>query len=151
MLNLPTYRIIPSAHPVKCPPQCPSPSHPHPLPTSPSTTPSSFPRVKSLSCSVSLSDISHSFLLPSLLFPFTIIYIPQMNETIIKGKGEKNEWEKSERETEHERLLTLGNELGVVEREVGRGWGWLGDGHWGGPLKGWALAVILYVGKLNTN
>ena len=28
----------------------------------------------------------------------------------------------SERETEHERLLTLGNELGVVEREVGRGW-----------------------------
>ena len=34
----------------------------------------------------------------------------------------KNEWEISERETEHERLLTLGNELGVVEGEVGRGW-----------------------------
>ena len=34
----------------------------------------------------------------------------------------KNEWEISERETEHERLLTLGNELGVVEGEVG-GWG----------------------------
>ena len=48
MLNLPTYRIIPSAHPIKCSPQCPSPSHPHPLPTSPSTTPSSFPRVRSL-------------------------------------------------------------------------------------------------------
>ncbi|CAD7671139.1 unnamed protein product [Nyctereutes procyonoides] len=30
----------------------------------------------------------------------------------------KNEWEISERETEHERLLTLGNKLGVVEREV---------------------------------
>ena len=30
---------------------------------------------------------------------------------------------KSERETEHERLLTLGNELGVVEGEVGGGWG----------------------------
>ena len=28
-----------------------------------------------------------------------------------------NEWEISERETEHERLLTLGNELGVVEGE----------------------------------
>ena len=29
----------------------------------------------------------------------------------------------SERETEHERLLTLGSELGVVEGEVGRGVG----------------------------
>ena len=41
----------------------------------------------------------------------------------MKGnKGErrkKNEWEISKRETEHKRLLTLGNELGVVEREVG--------------------------------
>ena len=32
-------------------------------------------------------------------------------------------WEISERETEHERLLTLGNKLGVVEGEVGRGGG----------------------------
>ena len=32
MFNLPTYRITPSAHPVKCPPQCPSPSHPNPSP-----------------------------------------------------------------------------------------------------------------------
>ena len=40
-----------------------------------------------------------------------------------KGKRRKNEWEISERETEHERLLTLGNEQGVVEREVGRGGG----------------------------
>ena len=77
MFNLPTYRITPSAHPVKCPPQCPSPSHLHPLPTSPSTTLSSFPRVRSLSCSVSLSDISHSFFLLSPLFPFTIfLYSP---------------------------------------------------------------------------
>ena len=37
-----------SAHPVKCPPQCLSPIHPHSLPSSPSTTPSSFPRVRSL-------------------------------------------------------------------------------------------------------
>ena len=43
----------------------------------------------------------------------------------MKGnKGErKNEWEISERETEHERLLILGKELGVVEGEVGGGWG----------------------------
>ena len=34
-----------------------------------------------------------------------------------REKREK-EWEISERETEHERLLTLGNEQGVVEREV---------------------------------
>ena len=35
----------------------------------------------------------------------------------------------------------------------GGGWGvgWMGDGHWGGHLMGWALGVILYVGKLNTN
>ena len=26
MFNLPTYRITPSDHPIKCPPQCPSPS-----------------------------------------------------------------------------------------------------------------------------
>ena len=43
----------------------------------------------------------------------------------MKGiKGErKNEWEISEREPEHDRLLTLGNELGVVEGEVGDRWG----------------------------
>ena len=28
MFNLPAYRRTPSAHPVKCPPQCPSPIHP---------------------------------------------------------------------------------------------------------------------------
>ena len=38
-------------------------------------------------------------------------------------EARRNEWEISERETEHERLLTLGNEQGVVEREVGGGWG----------------------------
>ena len=40
-----------------------------------------------------------------------------------KGERGKNEWEISERETEYERLLTLGNEQGVVEKEVGKGWG----------------------------
>ena len=39
------------------------------------------------------------------------------------GKGEKMSGEISERETEHERLPTLGNEQGVVEREVGGWWG----------------------------
>ena len=70
MFNLPTYRITPSAHPIKCPPQCPSLSHHHLLSTSPSTTPSSFPRVRSLSCSVSLSDISHLFFSPFPFIPF---------------------------------------------------------------------------------
>ena len=40
-----------------------------------------------------------------------------------KGERRKNKWEISERETEHGRLLTLGDELGVVEGEVGGGWG----------------------------
>ena len=42
---------------------------------------------------------------------------------IVKGnKGERreNEWEISVRVTAHERLLTLGNEQGVVERGGGR-------------------------------
>ena len=37
--------------------------------------------------------------------------------------------EKSEKMTKHERLLTLGNEQGVEEGEVGGGMGRLGDGH----------------------
>ena len=47
------------------------------------------------------------------------------NIKIVKGnKGErrKNEWEISERETEHERLLTLGNKLGWWQVK------WAGDG-----------------------
>ena len=40
-----------------------------------------------------------------------------------KGERRENDWEISEMETEHERLLTLGNKHGVVEREVGVGWG----------------------------
>ena len=40
-----------------------------------------------------------------------------------KGERRENEWEISERETEHERLLTLENELGVVKGEVGGAWG----------------------------
>ena len=46
-----------------------------------------------------------------------------------RGERRKNEWEISGREAEHERLLTLGNELGVVEGEVGGGGG---DGPEGG-------------------
>ena len=40
-----------------------------------------------------------------------------------KGERRENEWEISERVTEHERQLTLGNEQGVVEKEVGGGMG----------------------------
>ena len=40
-----------------------------------------------------------------------------------KGERRENEWEISVRVTEHERLLTLGSEQGVVKREVGRGMG----------------------------
>ena len=40
-----------------------------------------------------------------------------------KGERRKNEWEISERETEHDRLLTLENEQGVEEKEVGWGCG----------------------------
>ena len=79
--DLPTCSITLSAHPIKCPPQGPSHIPPHHPPSSPSITPTSFPWVRSL-CSVSLSDISHTFLLPSLIFPFTITYIPQTNENI---------------------------------------------------------------------
>ena len=39
----------------------------------------------------------------------------------IIGERRENEWEKSERVAKNERLLTLGNEQGVVEGEVGRG------------------------------
>ena len=41
---------------------------------------------------------------------------------IIKERGE-TEWEKLERETNYERLLTLGNKQRVVEGEVGGGVG----------------------------
>ena len=40
-----------------------------------------------------------------------------------EGERRENEWEISVRVTEHERLLTLVNEQGVVEREVGGGCG----------------------------
>ena len=40
-----------------------------------------------------------------------------------KRERRENEWEISERVTEHERHLILGNEQGVLEREVGGGLG----------------------------
>ena len=39
----------------------------------------------------------------------------------IIGERRENEWEISEREAQHERLLTLGNEQGIVKGEVGEG------------------------------
>ena len=54
----------------------------------------------------------------------------------IKGERRENEREISVRVTEHERHVTLGNEQGVVEREVSGGWGdWL-MGTKGGHLTG---------------
>ena len=47
----------------------------------------------------------------------------------IIGERRENEWEISERVTNHERLLTLRNEQGAVEGEGGRGMGLLGNGH----------------------
>ena len=45
-------------------------------------------------------------------------------------RGNERNWvEKLERVTNHGRLLILGNEQGVVEREVGVGDGVTGDGH----------------------
>ena len=44
------------------------------------------------------------------------------SERTIREEGE-TEWEKSERETNHERLLTLGNKPRVVEGKVGGGGG----------------------------
>ena len=41
----------------------------------------------------------------------------------IIGERRGTEWETSEGETNHERLLTLGNEQGVMEEEAGRGMG----------------------------
>ena len=39
------------------------------------------------------------------------------------GTRREDEWEISERMTEHERHLILGNKQGVVEGKVGGGWG----------------------------
>ena len=47
----------------------------------------------------------------------------------VKGERRENEWEISERVTEHERLLTLGNKQGVVEGDVVKEMRSLGDGH----------------------
>ena len=74
--NLPTSSITSSAPPIKLPPQCSSPSHPHSLPTSLSTTPS----FSGVSHVVSLSDISPLFS-PFPFIPFHY-FIPQMNDTI---------------------------------------------------------------------
>ena len=41
----------------------------------------------------------------------------------IIGEMWETEWEKLERETNHERLLTLGNKQRIVEGEVGEGLG----------------------------
>ena len=61
-------------------------------------------------------------LFSAMVFAF---FVPFVGDVAVQNdpKRRENEWEISERETEHERLLTLGNKQGVVEREVGRGVG----------------------------
>ena len=57
-----------------------------------------------------------------MLPPFRLIPSCNVPRTVVVVRGDikkANEWEISERETAHERLLTLGNEQGVVEGEVG--------------------------------
>ena len=79
--NLPPYTMTPNAHPIRCPPQCPSPSHPHPPP--PLLRPLvHFPELGVSHGLWDISDISHLFFFLSPLFRFTIFYIPQMNEII---------------------------------------------------------------------
>ena len=73
--SLPTYSITPI--PSSAPLNDRHPVTPHPHPTSFSSTPCSYSRVRSLSRSVSLSDISHSFFLLSPFFLFTIFICPK--------------------------------------------------------------------------
>ena len=66
-----------------------------------------------------------------------------------KGEKRENEWRISERVTEHERLLTLGNVQDVVKAEV-RGWGdWVTGTEW--SLGRMSMGVMLYVGISNSN
>ena len=76
-LNSICQHITPSAYPIRCPPQCPSPRNP---PTSPSAT-LCFPEL-GVSHVVSLSDFPYSVPLLSPIIPFTISYIPRMSEII---------------------------------------------------------------------
>ena len=62
-------------------------------------------------------------------FPISVPLLPskltggRQSERIIPLERRKDEWEISERETEHERLLTLGNDLGVGKRRWAGGRG----------------------------
>ena len=82
------------------------------------------------------------------LYGFTHMENIKNSERDYRGKERK--WEKSERVTEHERLLTLGNKQELV-RGDGQGDGVIGWWALRGHLTGWAMGVILYVGKLNSN
>ena len=55
----------------------------------------------------------------------------KQNRIIKERRGKLNKI-KTERETNHKRLLILGNKLTVAGGEGGKGMGLLGDRHWGG-------------------
>ena len=58
-----------------------------------------------------------------------------------RGREGKLNGKKSERETNHERLLTIGNKLRFAGGEVGGGWGNWVMGHEGGHVICRALGV----------
>ena len=76
--NLPTYSITPSAHPTKCPLQCPSPSHPTPRPPPLPLPLVHFPEL-GVSHVLSPSLIFSLIFSPFPLFPFINFYIPQIH------------------------------------------------------------------------
>ena len=81
MFNLPTYRITPSAHPIKCPPQCRSHIHPQPRPPHLTSPLVRFPELGVFMFCLPFWYFPH-ISSPFPYIPFTIIYIPQMNENI---------------------------------------------------------------------
>ena len=74
-----------------------------------------------------INDVEHVFMCPMgyVLSKFICSSPNPLTSQNITVFGVKifNEGEISERVTEHERILTLGNEQGVLERDVGGGLG----------------------------
>ena len=81
---------------------------------------------------------------------YGLIHLGNINNSEREEKGwEKKMGRKYQTGRQNIKTPNSGKRTGGGGR--GGGWGWVGDGHWGGHLTGWALGVILYVGKLNSN
>ena len=74
-----------------------------------------------------LSEISQAE--KELSYGFTHMWNIKNSMEDHRGREGKLNGKKSEKETNHERLLTPGNKLRVAEREVGGRMGYLGDVH----------------------